>query len=89
LKDKNVTMMSSVHYEKIDDDGLHIHIKGEKKLLKVDHVVICAGQEPLRDLVAELTHAQVNHHLIGGADIAVELDAKRAIHQGAHLAATL
>jgi 2,4-dienoyl-CoA reductase (NADPH2) len=86
LKQRNVAMISGVAYEKIDDDGLHIALKGESRCLEVDTVVICAGQEPLRDLKDELENLGMPTHLIGGADLAVELDAKRAIDQGARLA---
>lgn len=87
LKDKNVTMMNGVTYEKIDDAGLHISRHSKKELLNVDHIVICAGQDPLRDLFEELSNQQVKVTLIGGSDVAAELDAKRAISQGAQLAA--
>jgi 2,4-dienoyl-CoA reductase (NADPH2) len=86
LKDKDVTMLSSVNYEKIDDQGLHIRIRGKAEILKVDHVIICAGQESLRDLERPLTQAGVKVNVIGGADLAQELDAKRAIDQGFRLA---
>ena len=89
LKDKNVIMMDSVNYEKIDDLGLHIERKSKKEVLAVDHVVICAGQEPLRVLFDDLVRARVSTHLIGGADVATELDAKRAINQGVRLAASI
>ncbi len=89
LKDKKVVMMSSVQYVKIDDLGLHIQVKDKSQILDVDHIVICAGQESLRDLQHDLTQAQIPTHLIGGADVAAELDAKRAIHQGARLAAEI
>lgn len=87
LKDQQVEMMNSVIYEKIDDEGLHISRFGKKQILTVDHVVICAGQEPYRDLYEELKATGVPVVLIGGADEASELDAKRAIAQGAHWAA--
>jgi len=89
LKQRNVTMINGVTYEKIDDRGLHIMLKGEPRCLEVDTVIICAGQEPLRDLKDELENLGMSTHLIGGADLAVELDAKRAIEQGARLAADL
>ncbi len=101
MKDKNVILMNSVEYGKIDDEGLHIQVKGKEQVLKVDHVVICAGQESLRDLFdsvsnslagAPSTHpsqAKPKTYLIGGADVALELDAKRAIHQGTTVAAGL
>ena len=83
---KGVKLVAGVSYEKIDDAGLHIEVNGEKQILDVDNIVICAGQDPLRELVEGLS---VPHHLIGGADVAAELDAKRAIDQGTRLAATL
>jgi 2,4-dienoyl-CoA reductase (NADPH2) len=89
LKQRNVTMINGVAYNRIDERGLHITLKDEPGLLEVDTVVICAGQEPLRDLEEELQNAEVPVHLIGGADLAVELDAKRAIDQGARLAAEI
>ncbi|MEI7892515.1 MAG: NADPH-dependent 2,4-dienoyl-CoA reductase [Myxococcales bacterium] len=88
LKDKKVQMIGGVIYEKIDDQGLHITVDGQQRLLEVDHVVICAGQEPRRELEAALRAANVAVHLIGGADVAAELDAKRAIDQASRLAAT-
>ncbi|BBP81993.1 2,4-dienoyl-CoA reductase [Pseudomonas sp. Pc102] len=90
LKNKNVQMLNSVEYLKIDDAGLHIRIaEGEPQLLPVDTVVICAGQDPLRELHDGLVAAGQTVHLIGGADVAAELDAKRAINQGSRLAAEL
>ncbi|GAB2190636.1 NADPH-dependent 2,4-dienoyl-CoA reductase [Sessilibacter sp. MAH1] len=87
LAQKGVVMLSNCDYLKIDDQGLHITVNGEAQLLPVDNVVICAGQEPNRDLVEQLNGTNV--HLIGGADVASELDAKRAIHQGTVLASQL
>ncbi|ROH85619.1 NADPH-dependent 2,4-dienoyl-CoA reductase [Stagnimonas aquatica] len=89
LKDKQVRMIGGVEYERIDDAGLHIKIKEQPRTLEVDHVVICAGQEPLRTLQAPLEAAGVKVHLIGGAHTAGELDAKRAIRQAAELAAAI
>ena len=91
LKNKQVQMLNSVQYLKIDDAGLHIRIgeEGEEKLLPVDNIVICAGQDPLRELYDDLVAAKQSVHLIGGADVAAELDAKRAIDQGSRLAAGL
>ncbi len=89
LRNKEVKMISQVAYEKVDDQGLHITVNGEPTLLEVDHVVVCAGQQPLRELQAGLEAAGINVHLIGGADEAKELDAKRAIDQGSRLAAQL
>jgi len=89
LKMKNVNMIANVTYNKIDDEGLHITKGDESILLPVDNVVICAGQEPLRAMYEELKAAGMNVHLIGGADDAAGLDAKRAIKQASELAATL
>lgn len=89
LKKKGVEMMAGVNYVKVDDDGLWIDIAGEERCLAVDNVIICAGQEPQRQLQAELAALGISSHLIGGADVAAELDAKRAIRQGAELAAKL
>jgi 2,4-dienoyl-CoA reductase (NADPH2) len=83
---KGVRMMPGCDYRRIDDEGLHITVGDEAKTLDVDTVIICAGQNPLRDLVEGLT---LPYHLIGGADVAGELDAKRAINQGTRLAAVL
>lgn len=89
LKKKGVHMLAGVTYKKVDDQGLWIEIDEQEQLLPVDHVVVCAGQLPLRDLQHELEQAGQKVHLIGGADVAAELDAKRAIRQGAELAAEL
>lgn len=89
LKARGVGMSSAVTYRRIDDDGFHVTIDGVEQTLPVDNVVICAGQEPLRELAVQLQAAGCKVHLIGGADEASELDAKRAIHQGTTLAATL
>ncbi|MNT68116.1 2,4-dienoyl-CoA reductase [NADPH] [compost metagenome] len=90
LKNKRVQMLNSVEYLGIDDAGLHIRVAdGEPQVLAVDNVVICAGQEPLRELQDGLVAAGQSVHLIGGADVAAELDAKRAINQGSRLAAEL
>ena len=83
---KGVKMLAGVSYQKIDDEGLHILVDGETRVLEVDNVIICAGQEPHRALVEGL---EKSYHLIGGADIATELDAKRAIKQGTELCAEL
>jgi 2,4-dienoyl-CoA reductase (NADPH2) len=92
LKARGVETINGVNYERIDDAGLHVSF-GEKRerarVLAVDDVVICAGQESRRDLADELASAGVRVHLIGGADVAAELDAKRAIAQGTRLAAEL
>ncbi|HNR92150.1 MAG TPA: NADPH-dependent 2,4-dienoyl-CoA reductase [Dokdonella sp.] len=89
LKAKRVQMLGGVAYERFDDEGLHIRVDGEPRVLAVDHVVICAGQEPNRDLADALRATGMNVHVIGGADVAAELDAKRAIDQGTRLAARL
>ena len=89
LKNRQVEMLAGVTYRRIDDAGLHITVNGEERTLPVDNVIICAGQEPQRELQAGLTAAGVQVHLIGGADEAAELDAKRAIKQGLELATTL
>tara|TARA_B110000879_G_scaffold76965_1_gene107134 strand:- start:1614 stop:3650 length:2037 start_codon:yes stop_codon:yes gene_type:complete len=83
---KGVRMMPGCDYKRIDDQGLHITVGEETKVLDVDTVIICAGQDPLRELGEGLN---APHHLIGGADVASELDAKRAINQGTRLAAAL
>jgi 2,4-dienoyl-CoA reductase (NADPH2) len=87
LAKKGVKMLNKCEYQKIDDQGLHLLVDGEPQLLEVDNVIICAGQEPKRDLADQIKNVPV--HLIGGADVAAELDAKRAIHQGTQLAATI
>ena len=89
LKQKAVTMLNAVAYERIDDQGLHITRREKRMVLCVDNVVICAGQEPERQLADALADSGLPVHIIGGADVAVELDAKRAIEQGARLAAQL
>jgi 2,4-dienoyl-CoA reductase (NADPH2) len=89
LKRRGISMLNAISYEQIDDRGLHIARKGKKQILEVDTVIICAGQEPRRDLYQALDGRDVPVHLIGGADRAVELDAKRAIDQGCRLAAAL
>jgi 2,4-dienoyl-CoA reductase (NADPH2) len=92
LKMKRVQMIPGVNYESIEPAGLFITF-GEKRenprRLEVDTIVLCAGQEPLRELAEPLAALGVRHHVIGGADVAAELDAKRAIDQGTRLAATL
>ncbi len=94
LKMKEVEMIPGCSYDKIDDHGLHITLNGESRLLEVDNVIICAGQEPNRKLADELLAAGAESqgmkvHVIGGADVAAELDAKRAINQGSRLAAQI
>ena len=83
---KGVRMMPGCDYSHIDDEGLHITVGDDPQVLPVDTVIICAGQDPLRELVDGLN---LPHHLIGGADEAGELDAKRAINQGTRLAAAM
>ncbi|MER7176686.1 NADPH-dependent 2,4-dienoyl-CoA reductase [Streptomyces mesophilus] len=89
LKHRGVTMLAGVTYDRIDDSGLHISVEGQSSVLDVDTVVLCAGQEPRRALYDALLAAGANVHVIGGADVAAELDAKRAIKQGTELAASL
>ncbi|WP_196157604.1 NADPH-dependent 2,4-dienoyl-CoA reductase [Reinekea sp. G2M2-21] len=86
LKHKGVRMVSGVSYDQISDAGLHITVGGEAQVLDVDNVIVCAGQEPQRELFDALQAANINVQLIGGADVAAELDAKRAIKQGTELA---
>ncbi|MDA8903884.1 NADPH-dependent 2,4-dienoyl-CoA reductase [Porticoccaceae bacterium] len=83
---KGVRMMPGCDYSHIDDEGLHMTVGDDPQVLPVDTVIICAGQDPLRELVDGL---ELPHHLIGGADEAGELDAKRAIDQGTRLAAAM
>ncbi|MFC0445261.1 FAD-dependent oxidoreductase [Pseudidiomarina halophila] len=89
LKKKGVHMIPGVTYQRITDEGLWIEVDGKEQLLAVDTIVTCAGQLPLRELQQELESAGQSVHLIGGADVAAELDAKRAIRQGAELAAAI
>jgi|TARA_B110000093_G_scaffold74003_1_gene80437 2,4-dienoyl-CoA reductase (NADPH2) len=83
---KGVRMMPSCDYKRIDDDGLHLTVGDEPTTLDVDTIIICAGQDPMREIIEGLT---VPHHLIGGADVAAELDAKGAINQATRLAAQI
>ena len=89
LRRRGVQMIGGVSYERIDDAGLHLRVDGRPRVLAVDTVVICAGQEPQRDLEEPLRARGFEVHRIGGADVAAELDAKRAIEQGARVAAGL
>ncbi|QWB27711.1 MULTISPECIES: NADPH-dependent 2,4-dienoyl-CoA reductase [Streptomyces] len=89
LKHRGVTMVPGVQYDRIDDAGLHVTVDGASTVLEVDTIVLCTGQEPRRGLYEELVAAGRSTHLIGGADVAAELDAKRAIKQGTELAAAL
>jgi len=89
LKAKGVKMLGGVEYLGVDDSGLRIRVDGQEQLLDVGTVVICAGQEPRRELADALQATGRSVHVIGGADVAAELDAKRAIDQGSRLAAAL
>ncbi|MFF4276837.1 FAD-dependent oxidoreductase [Streptomyces sp. NPDC001536] len=89
LKHRGVTMVAGATYDSIEDGGLRITVDGDAQLIPVDTVVLCAGQEPNRGLYEELREADQSVHVIGGADVAAELDAKRAIRQGTELAAAL
>ena len=89
LKNRDVKMIAGASYDLIDDQGLHITVNGQSTVLEVDHVVICAGQESYTAMYEQLQTAGKNVHLIGGAKEAGELDAKRAIRQGAELAVTI
>ncbi|GAA0463138.1 NADPH-dependent 2,4-dienoyl-CoA reductase [Streptomyces sp. NPDC046215] len=89
LRHRGVTMVAGARYDRIDDAGLHLTVDGTSTVLPVDTVVLCTGQEPRRDLYDGLLAAGRTAHLIGGADVAAELDAKRAIRQGTELAAAL
>lgn len=89
LSMKHVKMLADVEYQKVDDKGLHVKVGGEPNILEVDNVIVCAGQEPLRALQEELLKANQNVHLVGGADVAKNLDAKVAIKQASELVAKL
>ncbi|WP_068321653.1 NADPH-dependent 2,4-dienoyl-CoA reductase [Janibacter terrae] len=89
IRAKGVHQVTGATYERIDDDGLHITVDGRPRTLAVDNVVVCTGQESVRHLVEPLRAKGVVVHVIGGADVAAELDAKRAIRQGTELATTL
>ncbi|HNA80551.1 MAG TPA: FAD-dependent oxidoreductase, partial [Turneriella sp.] len=89
LEERRVQQVSNVTYDKIDDEGLHYTLKGEQKVLPCDTVILCAGQEPLRELESGLAAKGMPVHIIGGAKEAGELDAKRAIAEGAELGARL
>jgi len=86
---KQVKMLAMVEYVKIDDMGLHILVNNEPTTLAVDNIIVCAGQEPLRDLLKDLENSNIKTHLIGGADVAAELDAKKAIYQASYLASEI
>jgi len=89
LQRRNVKMINGCDYKKIDDAGLHVTINGEERVLNVDSIVICAGQQPFRELYEGLQNQKCDVELVGGADVASELDAKRAIDQASKLAANL
>jgi 2,4-dienoyl-CoA reductase (NADPH2) len=92
LAREGVHMLGGVEYLKVDDEGLHLRVQGSARVLPVDHVILCAGQESVRDLVPvdeKGSIADPRYHVIGGADVAAELDAKRAIEQGTELGARL
>ena len=89
---KDVKFVGGVNYEKIDADGLHISFGEDRKdptLIPADTIVLCSGQDPNRSLADACEAAGITPHVIGGADVAAELDAKRAINQGTRLAAAL
>ena len=87
LKKKKVQFINEVQYTKIDDEGLHYIKNNEANILPVDNIIICAGQIPFKDLLSPIEKNGLKVHVIGGADFASELDAKRAINQGSRLAA--
>ncbi|NVM95169.1 FAD-dependent oxidoreductase [Arthrobacter wenxiniae] len=89
LRAKGVRMVPGAEYHRIDDAGLHLRVNGTDTVLAVDTVILCTGQEPRRELQAALEAGGAAVHLIGGADVAAELDAKRAIDQGTRLAARI
>jgi 2,4-dienoyl-CoA reductase (NADPH2) len=89
LKKRGVQMVPGVTYERIDDAGLHLRVGEDPQVLDVETIVVCTGQEPLRGLAAGLEAVDVPVRVIGGADVAAELDAKRAIKQGTEVAAAL
>jgi 2,4-dienoyl-CoA reductase (NADPH2) len=89
LKKKKVQFINEVQYTKIDDEGLHYTQNGEAKVLVVDNIIICAGQVPFAALVAPLEEKGIKVHVVGGADVAAELDAKRAINQASRIAAKI
>ena len=89
LKNKKVQFINQVQYTKIDNDGMHYIQNGEPKVLAVDNIIICAGQLPLKDLLQPLEAQGIKVHVVGGADVAAELDAKRAIDQASRLVAII
>ncbi len=82
LMKRGVQMLNGVEYMRVDDEGLHIRYQDKTQCLPVDNVILCAGQEPYRPLKTQLAEHGINAHVIGGADVAAELDARRAIEQG-------
>lgn len=89
LEKRGVELLSGVSYDKIDDQGLHITVEGQSRLLEVDNIVLCTGQTSVEELSEKLKAMGVSVHVIGGADVAGEVDAKRVIRQGVELAAKL
>jgi 2,4-dienoyl-CoA reductase (NADPH2) len=89
LKKRGVNMINGLRYDAIDDAGLHIVKNGERQTIPAETIIVCAGQEPLRTLADALDDQDLTVHVIGGADQASELDAKRAIDQGVRLAAAI
>ena len=89
IKAMRVQTIGGVEYERIDDRGLHLRVGNDTRVLDVDDIVICAGQESNRELLQPLQAGGQEVHVIGGADLATELDAKRAIDQGVRLAVRL
>ncbi|MCD9529178.1 FAD-dependent oxidoreductase [Photobacterium carnosum] len=89
LEKRGVKLWAGVHYQAIDDEGLHLVIDGQLQILAVDNIVICTGQTSVDNLSQQLTRQGVSVHVIGGAEDAVEVDAKRVIRQGVELAAKL
>ena len=89
LEKRGVELLSGVSYDKVDDQGLHITVEGQSRVLDVDNVVLCAGQTSVDELSDALKAKNINVHVIGGADVAGEVDAKRVIRQGVELAAKL
>ena len=90
LKKHAVRMLRGVHYKAVTSEGLWVEMNGQDQLLRVDTIVVCAGQESVKDLMPQQGQATLaNYHIIGGAKLAAELDAKRAIRDGAEIAAKL
>src|SRR5699024_3491661 len=89
LNAKGDAQIAGMVYDRIADECLHISVGGTSRVLDVDNVIVCAGQESVRDLVDGLAAAGITTHVIGGADVAAELDAKRAIKQGTEVAAAI